>query len=202
VWSYLYLVQLTAAKQHSCENRSTKFEIQFDFAGRLTVRMFFSSPQVSVDDKRSLIAATKVLSVVSNEAHLAANGTRFRLYRSKPIPSSAASASFSCPTRYFCLCLICNKLLILLRTNQSALLRITKIYGTSYREETYIHVTWAWLMLPGVVVFMAVVLLAASIVSSRGLNGGLWKNSALALLFTQIRGCEHEGLKVGRWSEI
>jgi hypothetical protein len=78
----------------------------------------------------------------------------------------------------------------------------TKIYGTSYREETYIHVTWAWLILPGVVVFMAVVLLAASIVSSRGLNGGLWKNSALALLFTQIRGCEHEGLKVGRWSEI
>jgi hypothetical protein len=49
---------------------------------------------------------------------------------------------------------------------------------------------------------MAVVLLAASIILSQGDNEGLWKNSALALLFTQIRGWEHEGLKVGIWSEI
>jgi hypothetical protein len=52
----------------------------------------------------------------------------------------------------------------------------TWVHGTSYREETYIHVTWPWLILPGVVLFMGIVLLAASIVLSRGDKNRLWKN--------------------------
>jgi hypothetical protein len=78
----------------------------------------------------------------------------------------------------------------------------TNVYGTSFREETYIHVTWTWLILPGVVVLMGVVLLAASIVLSRGDKQGLWKNSTLASLYTQMRGWEHEGLRAGTWSEM
>ncbi|OAL00106.1 hypothetical protein IQ06DRAFT_348607 [Phaeosphaeriaceae sp. SRC1lsM3a] len=78
----------------------------------------------------------------------------------------------------------------------------TRVPGTSYREETYIRVTWPWLILPGVVVLMSVILLVASIVLSRCDKQGLLKSSALVPLFTQLRGWEHEGLKVGRWSEM
>lgn len=72
----------------------------------------------------------------------------------------------------------------------------TKVYGIAYREETYIYVTWAWLVLPGLVVLMGIVLLAASMVLSRGDKKGLWKNSMLVPLFTQMRGWEREGLRV------
>ena len=78
----------------------------------------------------------------------------------------------------------------------------TQVLGTSYREVTYIHVSWSWLILPGVVVLMSVVLLVASIVLSRGDRQGLWKSATLAPLFTHMRGWEHEGLRVGRWSEM
>jgi hypothetical protein len=78
----------------------------------------------------------------------------------------------------------------------------TQVFGTSYREETYIHVSWPWLILPGVVVLMSVVLLVASIVLSRGDKQGLWKSTTLVPLFVHMRGWEHEGLIVGRWSEM
>ncbi|KAH7081066.1 hypothetical protein FB567DRAFT_595379 [Paraphoma chrysanthemicola] len=78
----------------------------------------------------------------------------------------------------------------------------TVVYGTAFREETYIHVTWPWLILPGVVVLMGVVLLGASIVLSRGEKDGLWRNSVLAVLFARMSGWEQETLRVGRWSEI
>ncbi|KAH7066808.1 hypothetical protein BKA63DRAFT_128162 [Paraphoma chrysanthemicola] len=78
----------------------------------------------------------------------------------------------------------------------------TIVYGTAFREETYIHVSWPWLILPGVVVLMGVVLLGASIVLSRGEKDGLWRNSVLAVLFTRLGGWEQETLRVGRWSEI
>ncbi|OAL47212.1 hypothetical protein IQ07DRAFT_573045 [Pyrenochaeta sp. DS3sAY3a] len=78
----------------------------------------------------------------------------------------------------------------------------TRMSGISYREETYIKVTWPWLILPGVVVLMSIVLLIASIVLSRGEKQGLWKSSLLAPLFTQMRGWEQKGPRVGRWSEM
>lgn len=78
----------------------------------------------------------------------------------------------------------------------------TKVLGTSHREEIYIHVTCPWLILPGVVVLMSVVLLIASINLSRRDRQGLWKNTTLAPLFTQMRGWEHEELRAGRWSEM
>jgi hypothetical protein len=49
---------------------------------------------------------------------------------------------------------------------------------------------------------MGIVLLAASIVLSRGDKKGLWKNSILVPLFIQMRGWEHEGLRFGEWSEM
>lgn len=78
----------------------------------------------------------------------------------------------------------------------------TLVYGTAFREETYIHVAWAWLVLPAVVVLMGVVLLAASMVLSRGDKEGLWKNSILATLSTRMTGSQNEALKVGKWSQM
>ena len=85
-----------------------------------------------------------------------------------------------------------------IRENDNA----TRVFGISYREETDIRVSWPWLILPGVVVLMSVVLLVASIVLSRGDKQGLWKSTTLVPLSTRMRGWEHEGLRVGRWSEM
>lgn len=85
-----------------------------------------------------------------------------------------------------------------IRENDNA----TRVFGISYREETYIRVSWPWLIIPGVVVLMSIVLLVASIVLSRGDKQGLWKSATLAPLFTRMRGWEHEDLRVGRWSEM
>ena len=57
-------------------------------------------------------------------------------------------------------------------------------------------------MLPGVVVLMGVVLLVFSIAFNSGDKQGVWKNSTLAPLFTQMQGWEHEDLRVGKWSEM
>jgi hypothetical protein len=57
----------------------------------------------------------------------------------------------------------------------------TKVFGTSYREETYIHITRPWLVLPGVVVFMSDILLVASISLSRDDKQGLWKNTTIEM---------------------
>jgi hypothetical protein len=73
----------------------------------------------------------------------------------------------------------------------------TAVAGVGLHQETYIHVTWVWLILPGVVVLMGAVLLAASIVLSRGDKEGLWKNSILATVLTQMRGWENKDLRVG-----
>jgi hypothetical protein len=85
-----------------------------------------------------------------------------------------------------------------IRENDNA----TRVFGISYREETYIRVSWPWLIIPGVVVLMSIVLLVASIVLSRGNKQGLWKSTTLVPLFTRMRGWEHEGLRVERWSEM
>jgi hypothetical protein len=76
----------------------------------------------------------------------------------------------------------------------------TIVEGIAFREETYIHVNWSWLILPGVVVLMGVVLLAATMWSSRGERDGLWKNSVLATMFMQTRGWD--GLRAGMWSDM
>jgi hypothetical protein len=76
----------------------------------------------------------------------------------------------------------------------------TMVEGTASREETYIQVNWSWLVLPGVVVLMGVVLLAATIWSSRTESDGLWKNSILATMFMQTRGWD--GPRAGMWSNM
>jgi hypothetical protein len=76
----------------------------------------------------------------------------------------------------------------------------TMVEGIAFREETYIHVNWSWLVLPGVVVLMGVVLLAATMWSSRAERDGLWKNSVLATMFMQTRGWD--GPNVGTWSDM
>jgi hypothetical protein len=76
----------------------------------------------------------------------------------------------------------------------------TMVEGTASREETYIRVNWSWLILPGLVVLMGVVLLAATMWSSRAGSDGLWKNSVLATMFMQTRGWD--GQRAGTWSDM
>lgn len=53
--------------------------------------------------------------------------------------------------------------------------------GTAWKMETFIHVRWAWLTLPILVVLMGVVFLLSAIIRTRRLAG--WKSSILAVLF-------------------
>jgi len=107
-----------------------------------------------------------------------------------------ARALYLQPNMSFALANVATSMTNTIRESRNA----TAVRGTGYREETFIHVDWAWLVLPGVVVLMGTVLLVASIWSSRGEEEGLWKNSVVATMFTQMRGWQE--LRVGRWSEM
>ncbi|KAF2877263.1 hypothetical protein BDV95DRAFT_558806 [Massariosphaeria phaeospora] len=76
----------------------------------------------------------------------------------------------------------------------------TLVEGIEYREETFIRVSWAWLVLPGMVVLMSIVLLVATMMLCRKRGEGLWKNSVIATMFAQMRGWER--LKSGKLSEM
>ena len=61
--------------------------------------------------------------------------------------------------------------------------------GQAFSFESYVHVRWAWLALPIVVVLLTGMFLAAAILRSRQSKTKLWKSSALAMLF---HGLDHE----------
>lgn len=58
--------------------------------------------------------------------------------------------------------------------------------GTAYREEVFINVRWAWLVLPIALVVCSDVFLISSILQTRSNQVKAWKSSALALLFTSV----------------
>ncbi|KAL2839639.1 hypothetical protein BJY01DRAFT_237013 [Aspergillus pseudoustus] len=65
--------------------------------------------------------------------------------------------------------------------------------GVAYQAETYIHVNWAWITLPVLVVLGAGVLLACSIISNSRHKAALWKSSNLAVLLHSVEGVEDYG---------
>lgn len=56
------------------------------------------------------------------------------------------------------------------------------IPGKAFREETYIHVRWAWIILPMLAALFSIMFLIATVTTSRKLNTVLWKDSVLPLL--------------------
>jgi hypothetical protein len=51
-----------------------------------------------------------------------------------------------------------------------------------YSVETYVSVTWLWLIFPGLVVLISLVFLLATMVKNSGRRAKVWKSSSLAAL--------------------
>ena len=76
--------------------------------------------------------------------------------------------------------------------------------GRVYVMQTYVHVSWAWLILPVLLVIFSCVLLLASIITGRGGRGVVWKNSSLAVLLHGFGGGEERGavVRAGEMEEV
>ena len=72
----------------------------------------------------------------------------------------------------------------------------TKEVGVSYVERTFIVIRWGYLSYPLALVFLTMVVLIAVIVETRKHGVIAWKNSALALLFHELRGWETPASKI------
>ncbi|KAL2074543.1 hypothetical protein VTL71DRAFT_8321 [Oculimacula yallundae] len=66
----------------------------------------------------------------------------------------------------------------------------THFPGTSTKTETYIQVSWPWMILPSMVVLLGAALLVACVLMSSSNGLSLWKSSSLGLLFCRIEGWE------------
>lgn len=76
-----------------------------------------------------------------------------------------------------------------IRTSTSA----KHLQGTAFHTETYIHVRWAWIAMPAILVVLAVALLVVVSVENRKYSTWLWKSSLLPLLLGKIQiNSEHE----------
>lgn len=60
------------------------------------------------------------------------------------------------------------------------------VRGWAYQVETYIHVRWPWVILPGIAVILSILLFIAMARETRG-HPVLWKSSVLPLLLGQLR---------------
>jgi hypothetical protein len=73
----------------------------------------------------------------------------------------------------------------------------TEAHGIAHHDETFIHVQWAWLILPISLVLASIVLLVGSIILNRQHKTVLWKSSSLALLFHSLEGWDKDELNTG-----
>lgn len=76
------------------------------------------------------------------------------------------------------------------------------VAGRAVSSETYVHVTWPWLILPAFSVFCAAVFLILCVVFSWEEGEPLWKSSALALLFHGFGGWDGQELGYGSVGEM
>ena len=58
--------------------------------------------------------------------------------------------------------------------------------GTAYRERLFVHVRWAWMVLPVALVVFSVVFLISSMLQTRSNKVKAWKSNPLALLFSDV----------------
>lgn len=59
--------------------------------------------------------------------------------------------------------------------------------GQALRTETFIHVRWMWIIFTATIVTLSIVLLAATVIVSRGPYAVLWKSSVLPLLISHVQ---------------
>lgn len=73
-----------------------------------------------------------------------------------------------------------------------------------YRNETYVTIRWAWLVLLGILVVLLVVLHVAAIIETQRHRVGVWKDSPLALLLhTQLEsGAKPTDMNAGASNQI
>lgn len=62
-----------------------------------------------------------------------------------------------------------------------------KIPGEPFRDETYIHVRWPWIILPTLSVLFSIFLFISTSIASSRLNVVLWKDSVLPLLMFRLQ---------------
>jgi hypothetical protein len=58
------------------------------------------------------------------------------------------------------------------------------VNGTTWTVQSFVHVRWNWLILPGALVVLSLVFLVVTVVHTR--NQYIWKSSPLALLFSDL----------------
>lgn len=59
------------------------------------------------------------------------------------------------------------------------------VNGTAWTDQSYVHVRWEWLILPGGLVALSLVFMIITIIHTR--NQYIWKSSPLALLFSDLQ---------------
>lgn len=59
------------------------------------------------------------------------------------------------------------------------------VNGTAWTDQSYVHVQWEWLILPGGLVALSLVFMIITIIHTR--NQYIWKSSPLALLFSDLQ---------------
>lgn len=59
-----------------------------------------------------------------------------------------------------------------------------RVNGTTWTVESYVHVRWPWMILPGALVAFTLIFFAATIFNTR--HQFIWKSSPLALLFSNL----------------
>lgn len=61
------------------------------------------------------------------------------------------------------------------------------IPGKAFRDESYIHVRWPWIILPTLAIIFSIMLLIATATITRRFNTMLWKDSVLPLLMFRLQ---------------
>lgn len=64
----------------------------------------------------------------------------------------------------------------------------SEVQGLAYQNETFVHVQWIWMALPGGLVAISTVFLCATMFKSERRKAMAWKSSSLALLFHGLEG--------------
>lgn len=59
-----------------------------------------------------------------------------------------------------------------------------RVHGTTWTSESYVHVTWLWMIMPGALVLFTLIFFVATIFNTR--RQFIWKSSPLALLFSNV----------------
>jgi len=68
------------------------------------------------------------------------------------------------------------------------------VTGQMGTVETYVHVRWVWLTLPGALILSSAAFLALAVLETRRRRAEVWKDSSLALIF---HGLEQNGESTG-----